>query len=130
MKLLLDTHIFLWYIAAAPKLPVKFFAAIRDPANIVFLSVASVWEAVIKHDLGKLPLPEPPATYMPRQRVAHGIAGLPVNEQVMPYLAGLPRHHRDPFDRMIVAQALRHGLTVATVDPLVMAYPIALLPLT
>src|SRR5260370_16610710 len=69
MRLLLDTHIFLWYISADPQLPVAFRDAIRDPANEVSLSVASVWEAVIKYALGKLPLPEAPAEYLPRQRV-------------------------------------------------------------
>ena len=128
MKLLLDTHVFLWYIAADPRLPATYQAAIRDPANEVYLTVASVWEAVIKHALGKLPLPDPPADYLPRQRVAHGIAGLVVDEGAMPHLAGLPPLHRDPFDRILVAQALQHGLTVATVDPLVSAYPIPGLP--
>ena len=76
MRLLLDTHIFLWYISADPQLRVAFRNAIRDPANEVYLSVASVWEAVIKHALGKLPLPEAPAEYLPRQRQAHRIAAL------------------------------------------------------
>ncbi len=130
MKLLLDTHIFLWYISADPKLPAAYLAAIRDPANEVFLSAASVWEAVIKYDLGKLPLPAPPAEYLPRQRIAHGIAALSIDEGAMPHLAGTPPLHRDPFDRMLVAQALQHGLTIATVDAAVMAYPVPVLPLT
>jgi PIN domain nuclease of toxin-antitoxin system len=128
MRLLLDTHVFLWYIIADPKLPANFRMAIQDPANEVFLSVASVWEAVIKYQLGRLPLPAPPANYLPQQRAAHGIATLPVEEEAMPYLAGLTPLHRDPFDRLLVAQALQHGLTVATVDPDVSAYPIPLLP--
>lgn len=61
MKLLLDTHVFLWYITADPKLPATFQAVSQDPANEVYLSVASIWEAVIKYQLGKLPLPSPPA---------------------------------------------------------------------
>ena len=128
MRLLLDTHVFLWYITADPKLPATFRAAIQDPANEVYLSAASVWEAVIKHALGKLPLPGPPADYLPRQRHAHGIASLPVDEGAMPRLAALPPLHRDPFDRILVAQALQHGMTVATVDPDVAAYPVPLLP--
>lgn len=128
MRLLLDTHVFLWYITADPRLPATFRAAIQDPANDVFLSVASVWEAVIKHALGKLPLPDPPAEYLPRQRIAHGIVPLPVDEGAMPHLAVLPPLHRDPFDRILVAQALQHGLMIATVDPLVAAYPVPLLP--
>ena len=105
-----------------------FRAASQDPVNEVYLSVASVWEAVIKYQLGKLPLPAPPADYLPRQRDAHGIASLPIDEGVMSHLAGLPPLHRDPFDRLLVAQALQHGLTVATVDPDVAAYPVPLLP--
>jgi PIN domain nuclease of toxin-antitoxin system len=128
MKLLLDTHVFLWYITADAKLPTAFQAAIRDPANEVFLSVASVWETVIKYHLGKLSLPAPPETYLPQQRVAHGIASLAIEEDAMPHLAGLPAHHGDPFDRLLVAQALQHSLTVATVDPKVAAYAIPLLP--
>jgi PIN domain nuclease of toxin-antitoxin system len=70
MRLLLDTHVFLWYISADLNLPATFRDAIRDPANDVYLSVASVWEAVINYALGKLPLPEAPAGYLPRQRDA------------------------------------------------------------
>jgi PIN domain nuclease of toxin-antitoxin system len=81
MRPLLDTHVFLWYITADAKLPAVFRAAIQDPANEVDLSAASVWEAVIKHGLGKLTLPGPPGDYLPRQRAAHGIASLPVDEE-------------------------------------------------
>jgi PIN domain nuclease of toxin-antitoxin system len=130
MRLLLDTHVFLWYITADPKLPDAFRAAIQDPTNEVYLSVVSVWEAVIKYQLGRLPLPAPPADYLPRQRDAHGIVSLPVDEGAMAPLAGLPPVHRDPFDRLLVAQALEHGLTIATVDPAVSAYSVPLLPTT
>jgi PIN domain nuclease of toxin-antitoxin system len=128
MRLLLDTHVFLWYISADPLLPAAFRDAIRDPANEVYLSAASVWEAVIKHALGKLPLPEPPAVYLPRQRVAHRIAPLPVEEAAFVHLAGLPLLHRDPFDRLLIAQALQHTLQLATVDDAVRAYSVPLLP--
>src|SRR5947207_15548880 len=108
MKLLLDTHVFLWYISADPQLPFSFRDVIRDPANEVYLSVASVWEAVIKYTLGKLPLPQPPAEYLPQQRDAHWIATLPIDEGAFGHLAGLPPLHRDPFDRILIAQALQH----------------------
>jgi PIN domain nuclease of toxin-antitoxin system len=127
MKLLLDTHVFLWYITADAKLPVNFQAAIRDPANEVHLSVVSIWEIVIKHGLGKLPLPSPPSDYLPQQRVAHGIESLPVIEEVMTELFRLPPLHRDPFDRLLIAQALHHVLTLVTVDPTVAAYSVPLL---
>src|SRR5436190_23412522 len=130
MKLLLDTQVFLWYISADSRLPDGFRDAIRNPSNQVYLSVASVWEAVIKHALGKLPLPEAPAEYLPRQREAHRIASLPVEEAALAHLAGLPSLHRDPFDRILIAQALQHGLQLATVDDAVRAYPVALLPTT
>jgi PIN domain nuclease of toxin-antitoxin system len=128
MRLLLDTHIFLWYISADARLPAKYQSAIRDPANEVYLSVASVWEAVIKYQLGKLPLPASPAHFLPQQRVAHLIETLLVDEGAMPHLEGLPPLHRDPFDRLIIAQALQHGMTIATVDVDVMAYPVPVLP--
>lgn len=128
MKLLLDTHVFLWYITADPKLPETFRAAIQDVANEAYLSTASVWEAVIKHNLGRLPLPGAPAEYLPRQRAAHGISALPVDEGAMSHLASLSPLHRDPFDRLLIAQAMQHGLTVVTVDTDIAAYAVPLLP--
>jgi PIN domain nuclease of toxin-antitoxin system len=128
MRLLLDTHVFLWYISADPKLPAVFRDAIRNPAVEVYLSVASVWEVVIKHALGKLSLPEAPATYLPRQRKAHQIATLPIEEEALVQLANLPHLHNDPFDRILIAQALQHSLTLVTVDEAVRAYPVSLLP--
>ncbi len=129
MKLLLDTHVFLWYISADPQLPTPFRDAIRDHANEVYLSVASVWEAVIKYALGKLPLPAPPALYLPQQRAAHQIASLPIEESVLVELAVLPALHRDPFDRMLISQALHYGLTLVTVDDAVRAYSVPHLPI-
>jgi PIN domain nuclease of toxin-antitoxin system len=128
MRLLLDTHVFLWYISADSRLPATVKVAIEDPANEVFLSAASVWESVIKSALGKLPLPEPPALYLPRQRQAHRIVSLPIEEESLIHLARLPPLHRDPFDRLLVAQALQHGLTLATLDDAVRAYSVSLLP--
>lgn len=128
MRLLLDTHIFLWYIAADPRLSAQIRSVIEDPANETYLSVASVWEAVIKNALGKLPFPSPPAEYLPEQRDAHGILSLPIDEGALPYLACLPRLHRDPFDRVIVAQALQHGLIVVTFDSDVRSYPVPTFP--
>lgn len=128
MNLLLDTQIFLWYLTANPALPAAVRDAIRDPANRSFLSVVSVWEAVIKHGVGKLPLPGPPAVYIPQERDAHGITPLPLDDGALTHLAGLPSFHRDPFDRILIAQALQHGLTLVTVDAAVRGYPVPLLP--
>jgi PIN domain nuclease of toxin-antitoxin system len=130
MRLLLDTHVFLWYIGADQRLPASFLTAIRDPANEVYLSAASIWEAVIKHHLRKLSLPAPPADYLPHQREAHDIAPLSIDEGAMTHLSTLPALHRDPFDRMLIAQALQHGLTIATVDADFAAYPAPLLSMS
>lgn len=127
MKLLLDTHVFLWFISAEAQLPPEWRDRIRDPGNDVFLSVASVWEAMVKYSIGKLPLPYPPENYLPIQRVQHQIASLPLDEASACHLATLPSVHRDPFDRMLVCQALEHGLTVVTVDPVFRAYPAPIL---
>ena len=127
MRLLLDTHVFLWYITADPKLPESFLAATQDASNDVFLSSISVWEAVIKHGLGKLSLPALPSTYLPQQRTAHGIAALPVDEGAMAHLAELPPIHREPFDRLLIAQAMQHQLTLITVDRIFSAYSVHLL---
>jgi PIN domain nuclease of toxin-antitoxin system len=129
MNLFLDTHIFLWYISDDPQLPSDVRDAIRDPSNTAFLSAASVWEAVIKYALGKLPLPEPAAVYLPKQRVAYGISPLPIIEAAFVHLESLPPLHRDPFDRILIAQALHGGHFLATVDAVVRSYPVPVFPL-
>lgn len=128
MKLLLDTHIFLWFIGADGRLPGDLSDTIRDPDNEIFLSVVSVWEAIIKSNLDKLTLPGPPGVYLPKQRLRHSIASLPVDEASVAELATLPSLHRDPFDRLLVCQAIRHGLTLATLDQAVRSYPVAVIP--
>ena len=96
--------------------------AIRDPDNEVYLSAISVWEAIVKYQLGKLPLPEHPETYLPKQRDLHQIASLALDEISVVQRAKLPLLHRDPFDRMLICQALQNGLTIATVDTAICAY--------
>jgi PIN domain nuclease of toxin-antitoxin system len=127
LRLLLDEHVFLWYISGDPKPPASVRDGIRDLGNEAYLSVVSVWEAVIKYRLGKLPLPEPAEIYLPKQRERHMIPSLPLDEQSVAQLGSLPPLHRDPFDRMLVCQALRHGLVIATVDEAVRQYPVAAL---
>lgn len=124
MRLLLDTHAFLWYITDDRRLSAGAAEAIRDEANDVFLSVVSVWEALAKHQLGKLPLPTPADEYLRSRREQHNIASLPSDEPSLSHLLRLPLHHRDPFDRMLVCQALQHELQVLTVDALFEKYPI------
>jgi PIN domain nuclease of toxin-antitoxin system len=89
--------------------------------------VVSLWEAIIKHALGKLPLPHSPASYLPVQRVRHQIASLFLDEASVCHLATLPSVHRDPFDRMLVCQAIEHELTIVTVDDVFRAYPAPML---
>ena len=124
MRLLLDTHVFLWYITGDGQLSKTLLEHIRKPENEVFLSSVSLWETLIKHQLGKLSLPESPDIYIPRQREKHLITGLPVTETHVAQLVNLPPIHRDPFDRMLICQALSEDLTLATVDRFVLRYPV------
>lgn len=126
MRLLLDTHAFLWYITDDPRLPAVSAEAIQDEANEVFLSVVSVWEALAKHQLGKLPLPAPADEYLRSRREQHDIASLPFDEPSLSHLLRLPLHHRDPFDRMLICQALQHDLQMLTFDALFKKYPITI----
>ncbi len=126
MRLLLDTHVFLWCITGDKRQSAAALAAIADPANEVFLSVASVWEVVVKHGLGRLDLPAPPAEYVPAERRRHRIASLPIDEGSMRHLASLHRLHRDPFDRMLLAQTIQHGLRLVSFDQAIRQYPVAL----
>lgn len=128
MNILLDTHIFLWLISKDSRLPDTLKEDIRNPNNEVYLSVVSIWEAIIKYQLGKLPLPEPPESYLPRQRNRHLISSLSIDEDSIIQLAKLPPLHRDPFDRMLICQALQHNLVIATVDDAIRAYPVAVTP--
>jgi PIN domain nuclease of toxin-antitoxin system len=124
MRLLLDTHIFLWYLAGDAGLRAETRDLLRDPVNQVFLSPVSIWEALVKNQLGKLPLPDEPGLYLCRQRVRHGISSLDLDEASVRQLVSLPRLHRDPFDRLLICQALCHGMTLVTVDELIWAYPV------
>jgi PIN domain nuclease of toxin-antitoxin system len=127
MKILLDTCEFLWLVSGDAKLSATVSVAIRDPNNQVFLSAVSFWEISVKHGLGKLPLPQPPAQFIPQQREKHLISSLALDETAVARLGGLPALHRDPFDRMRVCQAQAHTLTLASSDPLIRQYPVTLL---
>lgn len=127
MKILLDTHIFLWFISGDTQLSTDIRDTIRDPGNEVYLSGISIWEAIVKYQLGKLPLPEHPETYLPRQRDLHQIASLTLDESSVIQLAKLPPLHRDPFDRILICQALQNDLTIVTVDRAVRAYSVSVM---
>jgi PIN domain nuclease of toxin-antitoxin system len=128
MKLLLDTHIFLWFISGDARLSQMVRDCIRRPENEVYVSVVSLWEAIVKNRLGRLPLPQPPETYLPIQRERHRMSSLSLDEGSVSQVARLPSIHRDPFDRMLICQALEHGLTLVTVDDAIASYPVAVLP--
>lgn len=123
MKLLLDTCTFLWIVADAPQLSRRARELFQSPDIEVYLSAASAWEIALKHGLGRLPLPEEPARFVPGMRDEHGIEPLPVAEEAALHLLRLPSLHRDPFDRMLVSQAIVHGMTILTPDPLITQYP-------
>ena len=123
MQFLLDTCTFLWLVGGSDELSPRAREAFTDADNDVFLSAASVWEIAIKHRLGRLPLPGAPEVFVPAQRTAHGIEPLPIDEEAALHIAKLPDHHRDPFDRMLVAQALVGGFTLLTPDEAIRKYP-------
>jgi len=123
LKILLDTCTFLWIITAEPKLSSNARELFVDPFNDVFLSAVSTWEIVVKYTLGRLPLPEAPEKFIPDQRNLHKIESLALQEDAACHLAKLPDYHKDPFDRMIVCQALVHGMTILTPDEDIRRYP-------
>lgn len=124
MRLLLDTCTFLWIVGGAAELSPRARAAFVDPANEALLSAASAWEIAVKHRLGKLPLPVAPGEFVPVQRAAHGIEALPVDEEAALHVTKLPDLHRDPFDRILIAQALVGGLVLVTPDGPIRQYPV------
>ena len=127
MKLLLDTCSFLWFLADAPELSAKARAAILDPANSVYLSAVSGWEIGRKYAKGDLELPGRPESLIPQVRTDSGILSLPLSEEEAISAEKLPLLHKDPFDRMIIAQALVQGMVVVTPDRAFEPYPVRLL---
>lgn len=123
MRILLDTHIFLWLVDDSKRLSDKFRQDIHDLDNEIFLSVVSIWECVIKYQVGKLDFPSSLETYLPMERRKHLIKTLTVEENSIARLINLPLLHRDPFDRLIISQALQHELVIMTEDNAILAYP-------
>jgi PIN domain nuclease of toxin-antitoxin system len=123
VKLLLDTCTFLW-LAGGRSLSPAAAAAVRDPSNDVFLSAVSAWEIVTKNRTGRLPLPESPDRLIPTERQLRGVTALPFDEESALQGLRLPPLHRDPFDRMLIAQAIALGLAIVTPDPAIAQYPI------
>jgi len=124
VKLLLDTHSFLWFIMGSPKLGEKARALIEDAGNEKLLSVGSLWEIAIKISLGKLKIAEPFDVLIPRQIETNGIQVLEIDIPHLAALLTLPFHHRDPFDRLLAAQCSAEKLPIVSIDPLFDAYAI------
>lgn len=116
MKLLVDTCAFLWIASDSPKLSKTAAAAFVDRNNERYLSAASAWEIGIMYAIGRLPLPQRPDLYVPALREASGIEPLDMDEESALHAGRLPVLHADPFDRMLVAQAVVHGMTILTPD--------------
>ena len=128
MKILLDTHIFLWAITDDSRLTRRQQQIFSDEHNDLFLSVASVWEIVIKVAVGKLPLPQPSVAYVERHLKKNQIKLLPLRLPHLSALESVPLLHRDPFDRILVAQAQVEGMPILSVDPLISQYGLKVLP--
>ena len=124
MNILLDTCTFLWLVQGSESLSTNAADAFVEPGNEVYLSAVSAWEISVKYRLGKLPLPIPPDRFIPKERARHLIAPLDLSERDTLHLHKLPSPHKDPFDRMLVCQAIEHSMILLSPDPLIMQYPV------
>ena len=127
MNLLLDTAAVLWSLEDNPRLGVTGRSAIVDPANEVYVSAACVWEIAIKVRRGRLPVPPNVATWLPRELEARDFRPLPISTAHAAAVEHLPHHHRDPFDRILIAQATVEGLRIVTSDERFTRYDVPLL---
>lgn len=125
MNLLLDTCAFIWLIRADKRLSPAARSLFQSPENKVFLSAVSAWEIAVKHYAGKLPLARPAHEYIPMEREKHGIATLDLDETATFELHKLPAIHADPFDRLLICQAITHQMTILTPDPFIHQYPVS-----
>jgi PIN domain nuclease of toxin-antitoxin system len=116
VRLLLDTQVWLWSLADPARIGPDAMKALEDVDNTLILSAASSWEISIKYRLGKLPLPSPPSEFILPRLQRDGIEALPVEHHHVCAVAELPDHHRDPFDRLLIATAQLEGLPIVTAD--------------
>jgi PIN domain nuclease of toxin-antitoxin system len=126
MTLLLDTHALLWFLTDDPRLGVRARRSIEDPANLAYVSAVSLWEVALKSALGKLKLPAPYADIFPYQLEQNGFGVLPITSGHCTRLLALPFHHRDPFDRLLLAQAEVEGMCLVTDDAQLDQYGVSL----
>ena len=116
MNVLVDTHVWIWSLASPDRLSPESRGLLSSSRNVVYLSAASAWELAIKAALGKIELPEPVETYVPTRMARQGITALPITHAHALRVSTLPQHHRDPFDRLLIAQALVERLPILTAD--------------
>ncbi len=116
MKLLLDTHTLLWFIAGSASLSAYARSLIEDIANEKFVSIASIWETAIKISIGKMSLSAPFDVLFPHQLKINGFELLPIKIEHTSVVTNLPFHHRDPFDRLLIAQAIEEKMSLASAD--------------
>ena len=121
---MLDTHAFIWWDSEPSKIPAQVLALCQDRANVVLLSVASVWEMQVKLQLGKLELNLPLGEVIESQRQVNNIGILPIALEHVLALGDLPAFHKDPFDRLLIAQANVEGATLLSNDPVISKYPV------
>ena len=126
-RLLLDTHTFLWWDSAPERLSTTVLTLCRDPSVTLFLSLVSLWEIQIKCSLGKLPLSLPLTGIIREQQTQYGLQLLPILPAHIFALGTLPYHHKDPFDRLLIAQALSETLPLASVDAAFASYPVSVI---
>jgi PIN domain nuclease of toxin-antitoxin system len=126
LKLLLDTHVWLWMLASPERLG-SLRPKIEDTDNELLLSAASSWEIAIKHALGRLQLPEEPATFVPSRIQATGVSPVAVEHRHALELSRLPMHHGDPFDRLLIAQARDLDVPLVTADDRLARYEVTLI---
>lgn len=124
MTYLLDTHAFLWFVTNDAQLSAVAFGLISDPTNDILVSPASYWEVAIKVSMKKYPLKVPFETFIAEAIARHDFEILPIEVRHVAALVDLPFHHKDPFDRLIVAQAKVEGIDVISIDAVLDAYPI------
>jgi PIN domain nuclease of toxin-antitoxin system len=123
-RFLLDTHVWLWLLAEPDRIDGSVRSQLADERNELLLSAASSWEIAIKHQLGKLTLPSPPSTFVPERIRRSGVTPVPVDHAHALRVAAMPPHHRDPFDRLLVAQARQGGMAMVTLDSHVAQYDV------
>ena len=130
MTYLLDTHVWLWLLADSRRIRPDLLAELHDGRVRLLLSAASSWEIAIKWAIGRLPLPDPPAMYIPSRMQRSGVEGLPVDHAHALSVATLPQHHRDPFDRLLIAQANLESIPIVTADPVFDSYDVRVIHAT